>query len=90
MRLLLLGCTGFVGKELVPTLLNKNHEIYIVSRKPISKFNLYLDLNNFKFFQIYLSKEKNWNNENLLNILRETDGFINLMGEPIAEKKMDF
>jgi len=34
MRLLLLGCTGFVGKELVPTLLNENHEIYIVSRKP--------------------------------------------------------
>ena len=31
MRLLLLGCTGFVGKELVPTLLNENHELYIVS-----------------------------------------------------------
>jgi len=24
-----------------------------------------------------LSKEQNWNNENLLNILRETDGIIN-------------
>ena len=43
MRLLLLGCTGFVGKELVPTLLNENHEIYIVSRKPISKLKLDLD-----------------------------------------------
>ena len=40
MRLLLLGCTGFVGKELVPTLLNENHEIYIVSRKPISKLTV--------------------------------------------------
>ena len=69
MRLLLLGCTGFVGKELVPTLLNENHEIYIVSRKPISKLKLDLDFNKFKFFQIDLSKEKNWNNENLLNIL---------------------
>ena len=87
MRLLLLGCTGFVGKELVPTLLNENHEIYIVSRKPISKLKLDLDFNKFKFFQIDLSKEKNWNNENLLNILKETDGIINLMGEPIAEKK---
>ena len=86
MRLLLLGCTGFVGKELVPTLLNENHEIYIVSRKPISKLKFDLDFNQFKFFQIDLSKEKNWNNENLLNILRETDGIINLMGEPIAEK----
>ena len=87
MRLLLLGCTGFVGKELVPTLLNENHEIYIVSRKPISKLKLDLDLNKFKFIQIDLSKKQNWNNENLLKILKETDGIINLMGEPIAEKK---
>ncbi len=87
MRLLLLGCTGFVGKELVPTLLNENHEIYIASRKPISKLKLDLDLNKFKFIQIDLSKKQNWNNKNLLNILKETDGIINLMGEPIAEKK---
>ena len=40
MRLLLLGCTGFVGKELVPTLLNENHEIYIVS--PVSYTHLTL------------------------------------------------
>ena len=48
MRLLLLGCTGFVGNELVPTLLNENHEIYIVSRKPISKLKLDLDYNKFQ------------------------------------------
>ena len=90
MRLLLLGCTGFVGKELVPTLLNENHEISIVSRKPISKFKFDLDFNKFKFIQINLSEEKNWNNENLINVLRETDGIINLMGEPIAEKKWTF
>ncbi len=87
MRLLLLGCTGFVGKELVPTLLHENHEIYIVSRKPINKLKLDLELNKFKFIQIDLSKKQTWNNENLLNILKETDGIINLMGEPIAEKK---
>ena len=87
MRLLLLGCTGFIGKELVPTLLNQNHEIYIVSRKPLSKLKLDFDFNNYKFVQIDLSKEQNWKKENLINILRETDGIINLMGEPIAEKK---
>ena len=87
MRLLLLGCTGFVGKELVPTLLTENYEIYIVSRTPLSKLKLNLDFNKFKFIQIDLSKEQSWNNENLLNILREVDGIINLMGEPIAEKK---
>ena len=82
MRLLLLGCTGFVGRELVPTLLNENHEIYIVSRKPISKLETNLDFNKFKFIQIDLSKEQNWNNANLLNILREIDGIINLMENP--------
>ncbi len=87
MRLLLLGCTGFIGKELVPTLLNENHEIYIISRKPIAKLKLDIEFNKFKFIQIDLSKEQNWNNQNLLNILRESDGIINLMGEPIAEKK---
>ncbi len=86
MRLLLLGCTGFIGKELVPTLLNENHEIYIISRKPIAKLKLDIEFNKFKFIQIDLSKEQNWNNQNLLNILRESDGIINLMGEPIAEK----
>ena len=87
MRVLLLGCTGFIGKELVPTLINEKHEIYIVSRKPISKLKLDLDFNKFKFLQIDLSNEKNWNCPNLLNILKEIDGIINLMGEPIAEKK---
>ena len=62
MRLLLLGCTGFVGKELVPTLLNENYEIYIVSRKPISKLKLDLDFNKFKFLQIDLSKNILYNN----------------------------
>ena len=57
MRLLLLGCTGFVGKELLPTLINEKHEIYIVSRKPISKLKLDLDLNKLKFIQIDLSKK---------------------------------
>ena len=59
MRLLLLGCTGFIGKELVPTLLNENHDICIVSRNPISKLKLDLDFSKFKFVQIDLSKEQN-------------------------------
>ena len=87
MRLLLLGCTGFVGKELLPKLLKENHEIQIISRKPISKLKLNLDFNKFKFLQLDLSKEINWNNEILLNILKEIDGIVNLIGEPIAEKK---
>ena len=87
MRLLLLGCTGFVGKELVPSLLNEGYEIYIISRKSINKLKIDLDINKFKFLKIDLSREQNWKNERILNILREIDGIINLIGEPIAEKK---
>ena len=31
MRLLLLGCTGFVGRELVPQLLQAQHQLTVVS-----------------------------------------------------------
>ena len=33
MQLLLLGCTGFVGRELVPALLEANHQLILVSRR---------------------------------------------------------
>ena len=90
MRLTLLGCTGFIGKELVPTLLNNGHEICIISRNSINKLKIAIDIKRFKFLKLDLSKKQNWNNENLINILKETDGIINLIGEPIADKKWTF
>ena len=33
-RLLLLGCSGFVGRELVPFLLELGHQLTLVSRRP--------------------------------------------------------
>ena len=87
MRLLLLGCTGFIGKELVPTLLKKGHEICIISRKSINNLKINIDINKVKFLKIDLCKEQNWSDENFINILKETEGIINLIGEPIADKK---
>ena len=87
MRLLLLGCTGFIGKELVPALLKEGHQLCIISRKNVNKLKINIPLNKFKFQKIDLSKKTNWNNENLLSNLRESDGIINLIGEPIADKK---
>tara|TARA_Y100001968_G_scaffold105345_1_gene95199 strand:+ start:732 stop:1667 length:936 start_codon:yes stop_codon:yes gene_type:complete len=87
MRLLLIGCTGFIGKELAPSLLKENHEIYIVSRKSINNLKLNLDIQKFKFLKLDLSKEKSWRSENLINILKDIDGIINLAGEPIADQK---
>ena len=87
MRLLLLGCTGFVGKELAPALLKEGHELCIISRKNINNLKINIPVDKFKFLKIDLSKKQNWNNDNLLSNLKDSDGIINLMGEPIADKK---
>ena len=87
MRLLLLGCTGFVGKELVPALLKEGHELCIISRKNINNLKINIPLDKFKFLKIDLSKKQNWSNKNLLSNLKDSDGIINLIGEPIADKK---
>ncbi len=57
MRLLLLGCTGFVGKELAPTLLEEGHELCIISRKNINNLKINIPLDKFKFLKIDLSKK---------------------------------
>ena len=87
MRLLLLGCTGFVGKELVPALLKEGHELCIISRKNINNLKINIPLDKVNFLKIDLSKKQNWSNENLLINLKDSDGIINLIGEPIADKK---
>ena len=87
MRLLLLGCTGFVGKELVPTLIKEGHQICIISRKNINRLKIDIGLDKFKFLKIDLSNQQSWSNDNLINNLKEADGIINLIGEPIADKK---
>ncbi len=87
MRLLLLGCTGFIGRQLVPTLANSNHELTIISRKnnPLPKIKYSNQKLNFLKFD--LTKQKSWNDQELINCLSQSDGVINLVGEPIAEKR---
>ena len=87
MRLLLLGCTGFIGKELVPALLKEGYELCIISRKNINKLKINIPLDKFKFLKIDVSKRKNWSNANLISNLKNSDGIINLIGEPIADQK---
>ena len=87
MRLLLIGCTGFVGKELVPALIKEGHQICIISRKNINRLKIDIGLDKFKFLKINLSNKQSWSNDNLINNLKEADGIINLIGEPIADKK---
>ena len=87
MRILLLGCTGFIGKSLIPRLISEGHELCIVSRKNINQLKINCSFEKIAFLKLNLAKENSWNDINLLNQLKNCDGIINLSGEPITEKR---
>jgi len=87
MRILLLGCTGFIGKTLIPKLISEGHELCLISRKNINQLKINSPLEKIAFLKLNLSQEKNWNDTNLLNQLKSCEGIINLCGEPITDKR---
>ena len=87
MRILLFGCTGFIGKQLIPKLIEEGHELFIVSRKNINQLKIQIPIEKIKFLKINLTAESNWKNINLINQIKNCDGIINLCGEPIADKR---
>ncbi len=87
MRILLLGCTGFIGKSLIPKLISDGHQLCIISRKKISKLNIDCSLEKIAFLKLNLALQNSWNDLNLLNQLKNSEAIINLSGEPIADKR---
>jgi len=87
MRILLLGCTGFIGKSLIPRLISEGHELCLISRKNINKLKINSSFEKIAFLKLNLAKEKSWNDINLLNQLKNCEGIINLSGEPITDKR---
>jgi len=87
MRILLLGCTGFIGKNLIPKLISEGHELCLISRKNINQLKISSSFDNIAFLKLNLAKEKSWNDVNLLNQLKICEGIINLSGEPITDKR---
>ena len=87
MRLLLIGCSGFIGKELVPLLLKGGHHLTILSRKPINNFNPILDTEKLVRLKFESTEQRSWEDKTFLDALKKVDGIINLAGEPIAEKR---
>ena len=87
MKLLLTGCTGFIGRELIPLLIKEGHSLTVISRQ--SKDNLKKLANNskIKFIQMNTIDSLSWNTEEVQNSLKSCEGVINLAGEPIAEKR---
>jgi len=85
MRLLLLGCSGFVGRDLVPYLLELGHQCTLVSRRdspqPVSPGERLVRL------RLDPSDPASWQQEPLRQALAAAEGVVNLAGEPIAEKR---
>jgi len=84
MRLLLMGCTGFVGRELVPFLLDQGHELTLVSRRS-EPFPALAD--RLVGLNLDPAQPASWRHPELLAALEAADGVVNLAGEPIAERR---
>ncbi len=87
MRLLLVGCTGFVGRELVPQLLAAKHQLILVSRKAASGFDQARQTGQLEWLQINPADPNSWLDGPLLTALAQVEGVVNLAGEPIAEQR---
>ena len=81
MRLLLLGCTGLVGRELVPHLLAAGHTLTVVSRQQ-------RQIAGVSCVQVDPSQPESWEAGSALQqALDQAEGVVNLAGEPIAEQR---
>lgn len=85
MQILLLGCSGFVGRELVPLLLQEGHSLTLISRsgQPLA------GLQHPKLQRIAAdpAQSASWQRPELQGALAASDAVVNLAGEPIAEKR---
>ena len=85
MRLLLLGCSGFVGRELVPLLLELGHELTLVSRQ-LQPFPALVG-ERLNCIQGDPADPASWTGTGIELAVAQADGVVNLAGEPIAERR---
>jgi len=85
MQILLVGCSGFVGRELVPLLLGQGHHLSLLSRqaRPLAT----IADPALERLQGDPSQAATWQQPQLQAALARAEAVINLAGEPIAEKR---
>ena len=87
MKLLLTGCTGFIGRELIPLLIKEGHNLTVISRQSKEKLIAIANDQSISVIQMNPAESSSWDNEEIQNSLKSCEGVINLAGEPIAEKR---
>ncbi|MFM8936348.1 MAG: TIGR01777 family oxidoreductase [Vulcanococcus sp.] len=85
MRILLVGCSGLVGRGLLPLLLEQGHHCTLVSRAPRPLPGL--EHPSLQRFQADPSQGASWRQPQLLEALTAAEAVVNLAGEPIAEQR---
>ena len=87
MKLLLTGCTGFIGRELIPLLIKEGHILTVITRQSKEKLKHLANYSDLHIIQMNPAEASSWNNEEIQTSLKYCEGVINLAGEPIAEKR---
>ena len=87
MKLLLTGCTGFIGRELIPLLIKEGHSLTVISRQSKEKLKAIAHEQRINFIKMNPAESSSWNKEEIQDSLKSCEGIINLAGEPIAEKR---
>ncbi|WP_269624106.1 TIGR01777 family oxidoreductase [Prochlorococcus marinus] len=87
MKLLLTGCTGFIGRELIPLLIKEGHSLTVISRQSKRKLKAIDNEQSINFIQMDPAESSSWDKEEIQHSLKSCEGVINLAGEPIAEKR---
>ena len=87
MKLLLTGCTGFIGRELIPLLIKEGHSLTVISRQSKEKLKAIANDQSINVIQMNPAESSSWGKEEIQNSLKSCEGVINLAGEPIAEKR---
>jgi uncharacterized protein (TIGR01777 family) len=84
-QILLVGCSGFVGRALVPLLLEAGHHLTLVSRsaQPLAA----VQHPHLQRLQADPAQPASWEHPELKQALAAADAVVNLAGEPIAEKR---
>lgn len=85
MRILLVGCSGFVGRSLVPLLLEAGHSLTLVSRSP--RPLPAIDHPQLERLQADPAEAATWQRADLKAALAQAEAVVNLAGEPIAEQR---